>query len=246
MPRFTGGLAGGLGQERGVGDGSETIRDRASSAWQFARFKRHAKATIRTAADSCCAYVAPRRAGCSVSLLRPAGGARWASAAQGAAAWRRRAPASSRRTSRHTRPASSSSALNAMSRVRSLDEAGKHVPETLQRVRQRLDAVFEDAIFHGRCMTNPVAAIRRKMRETLPTIGASEFAALPYADAPQFMAELSARPHGRARAHDSSRALPRDLFDLGERHRGGQARGHRSVPRAPGVGPDESGLQPRA
>ena len=77
-----------------------------------------------------------------------------------------------------------------MSRVRSLDEAGKHVPETLQRVRQRLDAVFEDAIFHGRCMTNPVAAIRRKMRETLPTIGASEFAALPYADAPQFMAEL--------------------------------------------------------
>ena len=66
----------------------------------------------------------------------------------------------------------------------------KHVPETLQRVRQRLDAVFEDAIFHGRCMANPVAAIRRKMRETLPTIGASEFAALPYADAPQFMAEL--------------------------------------------------------
>jgi len=28
--------------------------------------------------------------------------------------------------------------------------------------------VFEDAIFHGRCLTNPAHAIRRKMRETMP------------------------------------------------------------------------------
>jgi hypothetical protein len=40
------------------------------------------------------------------------------------------------------------------------------VPEMPQRVRQRLDAVFEDAIFHGLCSANPAAAIKWKMAET--------------------------------------------------------------------------------
>jgi integrase len=80
--------------------------------------------------------------------------------------------------------------LAALSGVRSLEQPGEHVPETLQRVRQRLDAVFEDAIFHGHCTTNPAAAIRRKMRETLPRKKAGEFAALPYREAPAFMAQL--------------------------------------------------------
>jgi integrase len=62
--------------------------------------------------------------------------------------------------------------------------------ETMQRVRQRLDAVFEDAIFHKRCTTNPAAAIRRKMREAMPKKQAGEFAALPYREAPGFMARL--------------------------------------------------------
>jgi integrase len=79
--------------------------------------------------------------------------------------------------------------LAALSGVRSL-EGGGHVPETLQRVRQRLDAVFEDAIFHGHCTTNPAAAIRRKMRETLPRKKAGKFAALPHREAPAFMAQL--------------------------------------------------------
>jgi len=42
---------------------------------------------------------------------------------------------------------------------------GDRVPETLQRVRQRLDAVFEDAFFHKLRTSNPAAAIRRKLRE---------------------------------------------------------------------------------
>src|SRR6185369_9726145 len=58
--------------------------------------------------------------------------------------------------------------LAGLSTVRALADSSARVPETLQRVRQRLDAVFEDAIFHGHCTTNPAAAIRRKMRETMP------------------------------------------------------------------------------
>lgn len=66
----------------------------------------------------------------------------------------------------------------------------ERVPETTQRVRQRLDAVFEDAAFHGRCASNPAAAIRRKMREAMPRKDAGEFAALAYREAPAFMAQL--------------------------------------------------------
>lgn len=65
--------------------------------------------------------------------------------------------------------------------------------ETMQRVRQRLDAVFEDAMFHRRCSTNPAAAIRRKMRESTSRKKAGKFAALPYAEAPAFAARLRAQ-----------------------------------------------------
>jgi integrase len=77
-----------------------------------------------------------------------------------------------------------------LSKVRSLESLRQRVPETLQRIRQRLDAVFEDAIFHGLCAGNPAAAIRRKMRETLPTKKAGEFKALDYRLAPAFMVKL--------------------------------------------------------
>lgn len=68
--------------------------------------------------------------------------------------------------------------LAALSSVRSLDEGGERVPETLRRIRQRLDAVFEDAIFHKHCTSNPASAIRRKMRETLPKAKPGQFRAL--------------------------------------------------------------------
>jgi integrase len=82
------------------------------------------------------------------------------------------------------------SLLNGLSTVRALADSKARVPETLQRVRQRLDAVFEDAIFHGQCTNNPAVAIRRKMRETMPRGGAGEFKALPYREAPAFMEQL--------------------------------------------------------
>ena len=80
--------------------------------------------------------------------------------------------------------------LEALSGVRSLADADVKVPETLQRVRQRLDAVFEDAMFHGHCSTNPAAAIKRKMAEGQGKRKRGQFAALPYRDAPAFMAKL--------------------------------------------------------
>jgi integrase len=84
--------------------------------------------------------------------------------------------------------------LAALQKVRPHERArnvtGKTVPVTLQRIRQRLDAIFEDAIFHGHCATNPAAAIRRKLREVLPVKEAGRFKALDYREAPALMAKL--------------------------------------------------------
>lgn len=80
--------------------------------------------------------------------------------------------------------------LAALQAIRSLDDKDQRIPETLQRVRQRLDAVFEDAIFHKRCTTNPAVAVRRKMREAMPKKQAGEFKALPYREAPALMQRL--------------------------------------------------------
>jgi Integrase len=63
------------------------------------------------------------------------------------------------------------------------------LPETADRVRRRLAAVFDDGIFFGKCTGNPAAAIRRK----LAAIGSKQeghYTALPYADVPAFVAKL--------------------------------------------------------
>jgi integrase len=80
--------------------------------------------------------------------------------------------------------------LEALSGVRSLADEAVKVPETLQRVRQRLDSVFEDAMFHGLCKGNPAAAIKRKMQEASGSRKRGQFAALPYRDAPAFALQL--------------------------------------------------------
>ena len=66
----------------------------------------------------------------------------------------------------------------------------RKVPETSTRVRQRLDAVFEDAMFHGHASTKPAAAIERKQREAQTKRKVVDFRALPYQEAPAFMATL--------------------------------------------------------
>lgn len=71
--------------------------------------------------------------------------------------------------------------------------------ETMKRVRQRLDSVFEDAVFHGRCTSNPAAAVRRKIRETTPRKTAGQFAALAFKEAPALAARLRAAEGTAAR-----------------------------------------------
>lgn len=71
--------------------------------------------------------------------------------------------------------------------------------ETLRRIRQRLDSVFEDAIFHERATTNPASAIRRKLAEARPMSAKGKFAALDYRQAPALMARLRTMPGTAAR-----------------------------------------------
>lgn len=78
--------------------------------------------------------------------------------------------------------------------------ASARLDETVQRVRQRLDAVFEDAVSHGWCGTNPAAAIRRKLREGMPRRERGQLAALPYREAPDFMRRLRTTEGIAARA----------------------------------------------
>jgi integrase len=91
--------------------------------------------------------------------------------------------------------------LGALLAIKPHERARRHdsdkLPETLRRIRQRLDSVFEDAIFHGRCTGNPAAAIKRKLREAMPKETPGEFAALPYREAPAFMQRLR-DAHGTA------------------------------------------------
>ncbi len=74
------------------------------------------------------------------------------------------------------------------------------VPETASRVRQRLDAVFADAIFHGYCSTNPAAIIKRKLSERPVGREKGHFAALPYAEVPDFVKALRQQPGTAAKA----------------------------------------------
>jgi integrase len=64
------------------------------------------------------------------------------------------------------------------------------IPETASRVRQRLDAIFEDAVFHGLASGNPAATVRRKLREAKGRRVRGQFRALAYADAPAITARL--------------------------------------------------------
>ncbi len=89
-------------------------------------------------------------------------------------------------------------AIKPHERARNLAHGDK-VAETVQRIRQRLDAVFEDAIFHRRCTANPAAAVRRKMRETMPRKEAGGFAMLPFQEAPALLGRLREAPGTAAR-----------------------------------------------
>jgi integrase len=74
------------------------------------------------------------------------------------------------------------------------------IPETASRVRQRLEAVFDDAVFHGRASANPAATVRRKLQEAGGKRVRGQFRALAYADTPAAMVKLRKMDGVAARA----------------------------------------------
>jgi integrase len=96
-------------------------------------------------------------------------------------------------------PALLAALLEVKPRERARRHKGDTVPETVQRIRQRLDAIFEDAIFHRRCASNPAAGIKPKMREARGRRERGEFRALPYREAPALLAVLRAAEGTAAR-----------------------------------------------
>jgi integrase len=124
------------------------------------------------------------------------------------------------------------------------------VPETASRVRQRLEAIFDDCEFRGLCSGNPARAIRRKLREVGRGKERGQFAALPYAEAPAFLAELRQQKGIAARALEFAMLTAArtgevigatwDEFDLqarvwtvpGKRMKGGELHVVHLVPRA--------------
>ena len=71
--------------------------------------------------------------------------------------------------------------------------------DTAQRVRRRLDEVFEEAIEQGTVSVNPVAMLRTKLRRENKPKRVTPHEALAFAAAPAFLEGLRAQPGMAAR-----------------------------------------------
>ena len=76
----------------------------------------------------------------------------------------------------------------------------RRVPETCDRVRQRLEVIFDDAIFLELCTVNPAFIIRRKLAELPRGTVKGNFKALAFADVPAFVKTLREQAGTAARA----------------------------------------------
>jgi integrase len=76
----------------------------------------------------------------------------------------------------------------------------RRIPETADKVRQRLDKVFDDAVFHGLCTVNPARVIRGKLGDEPRGREEGHYRALPYQDVPVFVAMLRKQRAIAARA----------------------------------------------
>jgi len=81
-----------------------------------------------------------------------------------------------------------------------LADMRRRVPETTDKVRQRLDKVFDDAAFFGRCSTNPARMVRHKVTETPRGRKEGHYAALLFEEVPAFLHGLRQQPGAAARA----------------------------------------------
>lgn len=71
-----------------------------------------------------------------------------------------------------------------------IKELQRKVPHTARKVRQRIDAVFEDAQLRKWCVTRPTQAIRRAALRGAPSLKSKSLRALSYDQAPDFMGRL--------------------------------------------------------
>lgn len=78
-----------------------------------------------------------------------------------------------------------------------LTELQDKVPETAKRVRQRLEAVFDDAVVRKLVSGNPAMAVRRHLRAPKSR---THFAALDWREVPAFVKRLQELPGASARA----------------------------------------------
>jgi integrase len=75
----------------------------------------------------------------------------------------------------------------------------ERMADTAQRVRRRLDEVFEEAIEDGTVTANPVAMLRTKLRREHKPKRVTPRAALAYRDVPAFVERLRGQPGIAAR-----------------------------------------------
>lgn len=180
---------------RGVDPLAERQRARAGARAELAREKTEAKATrevehwtlARCARDYHARAVEPKKS------LKHA--AQWIASLENhvpSALWN--APVDAIEA-----PALLAALLDVAPHERARNLRGDKLPETVQRIRQRLDAIFEDAIFHKLATVNPAAAVKRKLREATGRRVRGQLRALPYAEAPLLMRELRAAPGVAAR-----------------------------------------------
>ena len=87
--------------------------------------------------------------------------------------------------------------LTASELVDAMATLERAVPETGRRVRQRINAVLDNAVVRGWVSRNPMTGVTREVRRMVGKRKAGKFAALPYAEASAFMLALREQ-HGTA------------------------------------------------
>jgi len=92
--------------------------------------------------------------------------------------------------------------LEALKEAKPHERARRHgnLGETLRRVRQRLDMVFDDLVFYERIPTNPAKVIGKKLTKARPVDTDKHLQALDYRSIPDLMAKVRAMPGTAARS----------------------------------------------
>jgi integrase len=76
----------------------------------------------------------------------------------------------------------------------------RRVPETGRRIRQRINAVLDNAVVRGWLDRNPMAGVTREVRRMVGKRKTGQFAALPYAEVSAFVQALRGQAGTAARA----------------------------------------------